>query len=204
MNKRSPFILHITNDMFSIRSEALRVLSWSINFFSRADIVNISVCVCVLAHTVPQQAIYWLISHISEVRPSIIYSSNSPSAIWSVCVCVRVHAWIHPPPPSACVCVCLCTPVFVKLQQKWKGLILRTVCRLTHPNSRLSGTHTHSKPKGQSDLLAASGPQLLKHQPHRWWLMDFNFLSPCSFLCLPAGAWILGFEQQRGKERRLC
>lgn len=44
--------------------------------------------------------------------------------------------------------------------------------------------HTHSKPKGQSDLLAASGPQLLKHQPHQWWLMDFNFLSPL-FISLP-------------------
>ena len=92
---------------------------------------------------------------------------------------------------------------FVKSQQKWKGLILKTLYEPTHPNSWLSGSHTHTHTqsrKGQSDLLAANGPHLLKQQPHRWRLMD-NFSSACSFLCLPAWAWILGSEQPRAKER---
>lgn len=197
------------------------VLSWSINFFSRADVVNLSKCVCVLAHTLLLQAIYWLMSPISEVKPTldrcdISFRETSPPLPF-ICItfCHVMCRCVFPPShisqsflfsasirlPLSALCPCLplwhghiCSIVA-------EGLILKALCRLTHPNSRLSGTHTHTY-QAERSIWSLGSQRLLKHQPHQWWLMDFNFLFPCSFLCLPAGALILGCQQLRRKERR--
>ena len=83
--------------------------------FSRAVYVCVCVCVCVF---VPLQSIYWLMSHISELRPTldrcdISFRENiSPTFLhlshplpYDTCVCV--HVWI----PHVCSRLCCVLPV---------------------------------------------------------------------------------------------